>query len=68
MVILFCVILWIVGDILIDCGSDWSTSERNAERRHQELMRTKQKKTRTVRREVHDRDGRYAVEEITEEE
>lgn len=50
-------------------GSDWEESERRAERRHQELMSTKQGSTkkRTIRRELHDADGRYAVEEYIEE-
>lgn len=49
-------------------GRDWEESERRAERRHQELLSTKQSKKKTVRRELHDVDGRYAVEEVTEEE
>lgn len=68
MIILFCILLWVISDIEYSSGKDWEYSEREAERRHQELMSTKQKKTRTIRRELHDVDGKYAVEEITEEE
>lgn len=68
MVILFAILLWIIGDWMVAEGRDWEESERQAERRHQELLSTKQNKKKTIRRELHDVDGRYAVEEITEEE
>lgn len=68
MIILLAILLWIIGDCMIAEGRDWEESERRAERRHQELLSTKQSKKKTVRRELHDVDGRYAVEEVTEEE
>lgn len=72
MVLMFAILLWIIGECISASGKDWEASERNAERRHKELMEVKKKKTtkkkKTVRREVHAPDGRYAVEEVTEEE
>lgn len=67
MVILFCILLWVLSDIEYTSDKVREYSEREAERRFQELMSAKQNKTITVRREIHDSDGKYAVEEITEE-
>ena len=47
-------------------GKDWERSERNKERRHQELMRAqKRRKTVTRRRILRDEHGRFIAEEVT---
>lgn len=50
-------------------ASDWEQSERNAERRHQELMARKKREVskRTVRHIARDEHGRFIAEEIIEE-
>lgn len=51
-------------------ASDWEQSERNAERRHRELMEIKKKKSvtkRTTRHIARDEHGRFIAEEIIEE-
>ena len=53
-----------------DAASDWEQSERNAERRHRELMELKKKKSvtkRTTRHIARDERGRFMAEEIIEE-
>lgn len=56
-----------------DAASDWEQSERNAERRHRELMELmelKKKKSvtkRTTRHIARDEHGRFTAEEIIEE-
>ena len=67
-IIMFCIILWVIGDWMIASGKDWETSEREAERRHRELMESKRNGGKKVtRRVMRDVDGRYAAEEIEEE-
>lgn len=61
--------LWILGDILMACGRDSQRAERNAERRHRELMeaqKNKQPQKKVVtRRVIRDAQGRFiAAEEI----
>lgn len=71
MVIMFCILLWVIGDCLIASGRDWETSEYEAERRHQELMESKKNsgsgKKKVTRRVLYDVDNGYAAEEIEEE-
>ena len=68
-VIMFCILLWVIGDWMQASGRDWEESEREADRRHRELMETKKNsgKKKVTRRVMRDVDGRYAAEEIEEE-
>ena len=66
MFICFCILLFVIGCCLESAGKDWERSERNKERRHQELMRAqKRRKTVTRRRVLRDERGRFVAEEVT---
>lgn len=69
MALAFFVLLYIIGCCMSAAGKDWERSERNSERRHQELMAAqKKRKTVTRRRMLRDEKGRFiAAEEVTVE-
>ena len=68
MFLCLCIIVFIIGCCLESAGKDWERSERNKERRHQELMRAqKRRKTITRRRVLRDEHGRFVAEEMTVE-
>ena len=68
MIIALCIIIFIIGDCMVASGKDWETSERNKERRHQELMEAqRRRKTVTRRRVLRDERGRFIAEEVTVE-
>lgn len=67
MLFVISIVLYILGDILGAIEKDNERREREAERRHREIMETKNTtKKKVVRRVLRDVDGRYAVEEIEE--
>ena len=66
MVLCLCIIVFIIGCCMEASGKDWERSERNKERRHQELMEAQRKhKTITRRRVLRDEKGRFVAEEMT---
>lgn len=68
MILCLCIIVFIIGCCMEASGKDWERSERNKERRHQELMRAqKRRKTITRRRVLRDERGRFVAEEMTVE-
>lgn len=68
MILGLCLILYIIGCCLEASGRDWEESERNEERRHNELMESQRKrKTITRRRVLRDEKGRFIAEELSVE-
>ena len=66
MILCLCIIIFIIGCCMEASGKDWERSERNKERRHQELMEAqKKRKTATRRRVLRDEHGRFIAEEVT---
>lgn len=70
MVIAICIIVWILCDIAESNARERKYYERQAERRHREMIdsQPEQKhRTRTIVREIIDEQGRVVRETITEE-